>query len=219
MADELAGKEPATSGKEIAGSVPARPAEEAVPAVTSSARPRDARRWQAVGVVALVLLLAGAAYVGAGWLTKPKAGSSGDQIRTTGKGGPGGQAVQNIQSSIKFAPELPQTSPAVMGLYQRRQDNSVFVGTGHPKVTISNGQAAGSFDGPVVEVVVTKDTKVWRDTTDMEGGGAPGPSGGEAQQTVAPGDLNDLMPNWLITAWGVRHGDRLVATDLLYLHD
>ncbi len=42
------------------------------------------------------------------------------------------------------------------------------------------------------------------------------PSDGKVQQKVAPGSLDELSKNSIISAWGERRGDRVIATILLY---
>ena len=72
-----------------------------------------------------------------------------------------GQVFVNLD--IKPAPELPNTSPEVAGLYVRRADNSIFVGTGEIEVMMETDETgkvntSTDFSGPVLEVVVTRET-------------------------------------------------------------
>ncbi len=64
-------------------------------------------------VIVLVVLLAGAAFVGGQLLM-----------------GQGLSALRSSGDVIQPAKELPQTSPDVEGVFDHRQDNSFFVGTG-----------------------------------------------------------------------------------------
>jgi hypothetical protein len=123
--------------------------------------------------------------------------------------------------SIKPAPELPQTPADARGTFVRREDRSIYVGTG--QITFAAGGGAGqsgpqtssSSDGPIVEVVVNQDTEVFRDTTEMPG---IGQSGGvqEVQQTVEPGSIDDIGENSIVQVWGRKTGDRIVAEVLVY---
>lgn len=178
--------------------------------------------WIAGGVVA-VLVLASAAFVSARLLntSDPKAGPAGEagvqnvQVVTGGGGGP-------IVSGLRFeeAPELPDTPPAVAGLFVRRQDNSIFVGTGEIEVAVDiveggKPNVSASFNGPVVEVVVTGDTSIYRDVTDM-GRALPASSGEKTvQRVVKPVDsleeLGESGQDTEIRVWGRQRGDRVVA--------
>jgi hypothetical protein len=86
--------------------------------------------------------------------------------------------------SLIAATEIPQWAPEALGLFVSRKDHSIFMGTG------GNNTDAGpvfSFDGPVVEVVVTSKTMIYKDVTTF-----PGPfSVGDIQQKVAEGSLED----------------------------
>ena len=183
--------------------------------------------WIVGGIVA-VLVLASAAFVGARLLNTadPKTGSKGEagaqnvQVVTGGGGGP-------VVSGLRFeeAPELPDTPPAVGGLFVRRQDNSIFVGTGEIEVAVDIGEGgkpnvSASFNGPVVEVVVTGDTSIYRDVTDM--GRALSSSSGEktVQRVVKPMDsleeLAESSQDTEIRVWGNQRGDRVVAEVFVY---
>lgn len=71
------------------------------------------------------------------------------------------------------------------------------------------------MDGPQVEVVVTHDTLIYKDVTDM-----PAPkSGSDVQvlaQVVEPGSLDDLNENSIVTMWGQKQGDRTIADVIVY---
>jgi hypothetical protein len=129
-----------------------------------------------------------------------------------------------VKAPIRLAPELPQMAPDVSGPMVRRQDNSVFLGTGRIQFEVSRGAPAGQqvqihYDGPVSEVVITRATKVYRDATqvnpsaqDVERGGMGEP----VQEVLRPGSLDDLTTTSMVYVWGEKHGDRLVATALVY---
>lgn len=177
------------------------------------------------GVALAVLILAAAAYVGAGLLKQRQAaagGKGGPQMVAEIGGGPGGGAPRQIRIEMTPAKELPQAPSALEGVFTKRQDNSIFLGTGEIKVMVSKGQDGtgsrkASFDGPVVEVVVTHDTQVWQDDTEMLAFEKP-PTTDEVkvQQVVSPGSLDELNESSAVTVWGERRGDRVIATALLY---
>ncbi len=160
------------------------------------------------GVITLIVLLAGAAFVGGRLLNN----------QSTQAGGLGDK--QSISFHIERANELPQTEPDVTGLFAERKDNSIFVTIGSGAFTVQpskDGTANVQTDGngQKLEVVVTGETTVYKDVTQMPGPDSL-PSDGKVQQKVAPGSLDELSKNSIISAWGERRGDRVIATILLY---
>jgi hypothetical protein len=171
------------------------------------------------GIVVLVLLLAGAAFVG-GQLVNGQGLpglSSGPEVST----GPGGQMSVRIKpGDIQPAKELPQTPADVRGLFDHRKDNSIFVGTGNVTMAVTkdqsgNVQTSASHSGPIVEVVVSPQTKVYRDVTMQQFNGPP-PAGQKIQQVVEPGSQDEVGQYSTITAWGKKTGDRIIADVLVY---
>jgi hypothetical protein len=76
-----------------------------------------------------------------------------------------------------------------------------------------------SSDGPEIEVVVTRDTVIYSDETDIHGGELGSRESGEKtiQQVIKPVDsLDEIGPNTELQVWGERRGDRLVAEVLVY---
>jgi hypothetical protein len=171
------------------------------------------------GVVVLVVLLATAAFVGGKLL-------NGAQIRLGPDGGltfSGGNhsGPTNFSPNIKPAAELPQTPADAIGIFDHRQDNSLFVGTGKVQVQVQAGPngsvGASSHSGPTVEVVVTTKTMIYRDTTMDQFNGKALPNGSPTiQQVLEPGTLDEIGQGSMITAWGKKTGDRLIADVLVY---
>ena len=64
-------------------------------------------------------------------------------------------------------------------------------------------------NGPKVEVVVTGETIIYRDTTDFS-------KGGTVQETVGEGTLDDLNSESMLRVWGRKSGDRIIADILFY---
>jgi hypothetical protein len=173
-----------------------------------------------IGGIVLVLLLAGAAFVGGRLLNGqglPGLTSGGPQVMT----GPGGKTSIRIgPGDIQPAKKLPQTPADVRGIFDHRQDKSIFVGTGNVQMSVmkdSSGQVhtSASHSGPVVEVVVTTQTTIYHDTT-MEQFNGPPPSGQKIQQVVEPGSLDEIGQSSSITVWGKKTGDRYIADVLVY---
>jgi len=146
------------------------------------------------GIVVLVVLLAGAAFVGGQLLTGQGLPglSSGPLVL---KGPDGSQQIRIQPGDIQPAKELPRTPEDVRGVFDHRKDNSLFVGTGVVLRTVQQDQngnvtSSSTQDGPVVEVVVTPQTIVYSDVTNRQFNGQP-PSG-KIQQVVEPGSLDEI---------------------------
>jgi flagellar basal body-associated protein FliL len=180
--------------------------------------------WVILGVV-LVLIVGAAAFLGGRYLQKgPSALGGGNGGMFLSSNRPGGSASRYIsKNDIVPAPELPQAAADAIGIFVRRQNNSFFIGTG--KVTLqvkkladnanTTPQTASSYDGPVVEVVVTNSTKVYRDDTLTNLKDLPS-NGSKIQQKVVSGSLDEIGQNSFINAWGKKTGDRLIADVFLY---
>ncbi len=172
-----------------------------------------------------IALVAGAVFIGARLLNRPdeRGGPGGQELMMVGAGGAG---PVSISLDIKPAPELPGRPPEVAGLFVRREDNSVFVGTGEIEISMTideagQRQASSNYSGPVLEVVVTRETTIYRDETKMPSAGPGAVSGDQSiQQVVAPvdslEDLGENTKNTEIQVWGTRSGDRVVAEVLVY---
>jgi hypothetical protein len=174
----------------------------------------------------VVLVLAGAAFLAGRMLINSSEASSptggGSQMVMTGGDG-SDQVILSLD--IKPAPELPNTSPEVAGVYVRREDNSIFVGTGEVAIGMSideTGEMSTNvdFSGPVLEVVVTRDTKIYHDQTEMPSPNSATSGDLTVQQVVQPvdsladfGERNKVVE---IQVWGTRRGDRVVAEVFVY---
>jgi hypothetical protein len=178
-----------------------------------------------MGIVS-VLLVAGAVFTGARLLNSPGtvAGSREGEIMMVTEGGAGGPVTFSLD--LKPAPELPDRPAEVAGLFVRREDNSIFVGTGDIEFIVELDEATGQrqssadFSGPVLEVVVTHETTIYRDETKF-----PDPSSAKSgtqtiQQVIQPvdslDDLGEETKNVEIQVWGTRSGDRVVAEVFVY---
>ncbi len=174
-----------------------------------------------IGIIVLIALIGGAAYVGGQLLAQQQAqpqAASGAQMRisTDGKG------TQMYSLDIDRAPELPETAPLFKGgVFVRRSDNSVFIGTGAVKMEAQkkpDGTVAmsTSYDGPIVEIVFTHSTTVYRDVTMKSYAGAPPQSGQKIPQVLEPGSIDEIGENSTVQVWGERNGDRAVANVVVY---
>ena len=173
-----------------------------------------------IGGVILIFLLAGAAFVGARLLNGqglPGIASGGPLISVDGSGN---KSVRINADDILTAKELPKIPADVRGLFDHRKDNSLFVGTGRVKVGVKRDQngkveTESNHDGPTVEVVVTSQTKVYKDVTMRQFNGQP-PEGQKIQQVVEEGSFDDIGQASIITVWGKKTGDRFIADVLVY---
>jgi hypothetical protein len=126
------------------------------------------------------------------------------------------------------SPDLPNTESETSGVYLRTVDNSVFVGTGSIELNVQIEQAADgsvvpsvslSSDGPEVEVVITRDTVLYKDVTKIPGqGGVPRKAGDTTvvQQIELIDTLDELGGNAELQVWGTRRADRVVADIIVY---
>ena len=145
------------------------------------------------GIALLAGLIAAAAFTAGKLLSRP-------------------QGLQPGQDLIAAA-ELPPPPPDAIGLFIRREDNSIFVGTGGINIDSEvDGVPVLTFEGPVVEVIVNSETEIYREVTDY----SEALPSGEVQQKVATGTMDDLNEAMRISVWGRETGDRIIATVLLY---
>ena len=169
-------------------------------------------------MVILVLVVGAAAFVGGRMLN--------GNVNPLGLFGLGGSGkMVSIRINVIPAEELPKTQPEVMGSFVERKDNTIVVqsislesGAGGAVVQKGGGEfVSGSGDpnsGPKVEVVVTTETTIYRETTDI---GKPTPGETQTvQQTVEESTLDDLSSQSMVTVWGRKSGDRIIAEVLFY---
>jgi hypothetical protein len=173
---------------------------------------------------AVVVLVAAAAFVG-GRLLNGQAGPLG--LFPMMGGGPGSVS---IEVQMTPAPELPKTEPETRGSFVERKDNTIIVQTfseemGKGGVVVSTGSSGegggpmnndnGGNKGPQVEVVITNETVIYRDVTEM-----PPPNEMSesvvVQQVVEEGTLDDLTADSMVMVWGRKNGDRIIADVIMY---
>jgi len=206
--------------------------------------------WIVGGVVLLVVGLAGVALAAGPMqgLTPSLEAAPGTQVLSsesalTVDAGNGGMAASASAIEIKPAAEQPQSAPDAMGVFSRRDNNSLFVSSFGQGIVSSSGQtivvqAGGSdgqaFDGQAVvvqtvegaapgdgqaeelEVVVTNDTKVWEDVTSQSLGNGPSSGVTSFEQELKPGSADAIGKNAMVLAWGEKRGDQLIASVLIY---
>jgi len=169
----------------------------------------------------LVLVVGAAAFIG-GRMLNGNVGSLGLFGLGGGKGG--------MTFSINKIPaeELPKTKPEVMGQFVERKDKTIFIrafsmDAGGKGMVVAKGEgqvvagSPGESEGPKVEIVVTNETTIYRENTAF--GGPPSVKSGETltiQQTVEESTLDELTSQSMVTVWGRKSGDRIIAEVLVY---
>jgi hypothetical protein len=189
------------------------------------------RKFLIIGGTALgVVAVGGAAFLGGTLMNKKSNSPNGLFAGVPGSSGPIGSSSGsgsvmisgNVGPSLGnfiSAKELPTVQPDVTGVFVKRNGNSITIGTGNMGITIGAGGSASastgsqtSYDGPTYEVVITKDTLLYKDTTQLD----LNSTADSVQQTVALGSLDDMNTTIMLTVWGKKTGDRYVADVILY---
>jgi hypothetical protein len=168
--------------------------------------------WLTGGVLALVLFLGGAAFVGGRLLGATELTSDNQDLIVSGSGDK--KIGSGTLIDVKRAAEMPDRPADVSGLFVRREDNNLFVGTGNLSGVLVDGKWEQQHEGPVKEVVTTHDTLIYRDDLLQELGGVA-PSG-QVQQVLKPGSVDEIGMNSFVEAWGQTRGDRLVAEVVVF---
>jgi hypothetical protein len=168
---------------------------------------QNKRVYFILGVV--IILVSAAAFIAGRMIS--------GNVGTVRLGGPYGGRVSISLNDITPAPELPGTKADITGSFVERRDNTIMV----QAVSFGMGFGGISGDSPMnddsgvkVEVVVTSETMIYKDVTQI-----PPPVNGEIhnlQQAAEEGTLDDLNSQTFITVWGRRSGDRIIAEVLFY---
>jgi hypothetical protein len=184
-----------------------------------------------LGAVVVVLLLAGGAYTAVQLLAESEtetavSGGSGARVMQSVQVDGSGASV-SVQTTILPAEELPDEETVASGIVLERQDDTLTVGTGAIDLSVdvevdpSTGQETTSFvpstNGPELEVILTRDTLLYRDVTDIAGQ-MPDESGEVTiMQEIRPlADASELKETMEIQVWGERRGDRVVADVVVF---
>jgi hypothetical protein len=186
------------------------------PELQETPAPRKSALPYVMGLL-LIVALGAATFIGVRYFNQPKTtGMGGPNQNVISVGGPGGEA-QTFELNVEPAKELPATQPDEMGLFVERKDNSIFIGTGEINLIVESKpgeepQADSSFSGPKVEVVISANTTIYRDTTQLD----PENPGAEVQQTVELSTIDEITEQSSITVWGRKAGDRVIADTVVF---
>jgi hypothetical protein len=127
--------------------------------------------------------------------------------------GPGGKTGFSIE--IEPSPDLPTREADANGII-KSIDNDNFIVQGGNKIMVAkseDGSMNVQSDGPSTEVVITKDTKIYRDVTfDTH---EPAPGNKKIQQLIEEFPANEIEKNDIASVWGSKRGDRLIAEVIL----
>ncbi len=191
------------------------------------------RSFILIGAAVLVLLL----LVGGGYTAVQLLGQSEGETAAANGGG-GGRVMESVQvgndgvpvsvrTTILPAAELPDSEAVAFGIVLTRQDDTLTIVTGDIELAVevnvnsTTGQEQTSVipssNGPELEVVLTRDTLLYRDITDIAGQ-TPDESGEVTimQEIRRVTDGSQIEPQMEVQVWGERRGDRIVADLLVF---
>jgi hypothetical protein len=186
-------------------------------------------KWIIVGI-GLLVLLAGGAYFGAQALvsrgteeetaiasSNTNDGLSGIVLdQSEGQTPENGKSGQMMEIAVENAAELPERDPDTAGFVLQREDDTFLIGTGEPKISVEmNEDGTPNFsingtEGPTVEVVITRDTQLFEDASDVTALFS-GESDTFQQEVKQIDSLDDVKENTTMQVWGTKRGERIVA--------
>lgn len=185
--------------------------------------------WIIAGLL-LVILLVGAAFVGGSLLNKSARDASADMM----------------MPEFTPADEMPKEEPELIGLVSSLEGDTLTVqefnmndtlgmagegGVFAPEIAVSEEdmesenvsiEYGGGADGLVTEVIITHDTKIYKDKTQFDGylqmeeGSEMPEMPDKIEQKIEPGTAEEIGTNATVTVWGERRGDRVIATFILF---
>jgi hypothetical protein len=149
---------------------------------------------------ALLIFVLGAAYATGRYLT----GDDSDGESSTIVDMAGGV----VTTQLEVAEELPNYEPTIWGIIDSVKDNSIYV-TQLPPLDQIIAKMSVDF-GPTEEVVVTSRTIIYKVPPYNEA------TNGVIHEVVIPGSVDEIGESHLVSVWGERRGDRIVADVLKY---
>lgn len=180
-------------------------------------------------IIGVVVLLAAGVFTAVQLLTpqETEAASGGNGRTIQSVQAVNGGAPVAVNTTILPADELPDEPSAAFGIFKSREDDVLIMGTGTIDLEVDvdvngdTGQETTTLlpttDGPDVEVVVTADTLIYRDVTDLTMTGPVESGERTVKQTVRAVDsADDIGDNSELEVWGEKRGDRIVATVLVF---
>jgi hypothetical protein len=164
------------------------------PAARATTRSRQWMVWG--GLIALELLLMGAAFVGGQMLAR--------------------QNTRNSRSPglVQLPAQLPKDPVAGTGSVQKVQDTVITLTRGRGGAPGGPGPGASAASNQT-DVAVTADTKYYKNTSSGSPGN-PGAPGGQTQLQVQDATLADVKVGSTIMVWGPKNGERITA-EVIYI--
>ncbi len=164
-------------------------------------------------IMGVVVLLTG----GAAFIVGRMFNSGVNPIASDGPLGAGPGFTVSSSNNITPAPELPTTPPEATGLYLERKDHTMIIQavSFDPGIGEVAGDSSVDVDSaPKVEILLTARTTIYRDTIQLNQSASS--ENFTIHQTVEESTLNNVAPPTMITVWGRKSGDRVIATVLLF---
>ncbi len=135
----------------------------------------------------------------------------------------GGIGLENLFGrTVVFLPsdQLPSPEPDISGIFIRRENNSILIGTGnvtweiYRENDLVTPEFKKSYDGPEVELVINHETVIY---CNAQLSPDEIPSSGYVQQRVeqVPEATIGEDQDQLLWAWGQREGGRFLAQTVL----
>jgi hypothetical protein len=114
-------------------------------------------------------------------------------------------------SGVRLLPDkrLPDRPPVTSGQFDSLKDNSLFI---HQFPTTGMVVIAEMDEYPLVEILVSKDTLIYKDVTDLSSVN----HGGVVQQVLTVGSIEEIPNDSSIIVWGEKRGDRVIAEVIQY---
>ena len=173
-----------------------------------------------VGGLILVLVLGAGAFTAVRLLAEPEQSDYGAGVQVFEDVIDDGSGPVSITTILEPSPDLPNREADVSGIFLRREDNSVFVGTGNISVSVmvEDGKPSTTTDhsGPEIEVVLTRDTVFYEDVTEISREAMESGEQHIQQEVRQVDELADLTKGASIGVWGERRGDRVIAEVVVY---
>ena len=174
------------------------------------------------GVAVLAVLLIGAAFVGGQLLSGGEVGRF--VLPFLRRGGTTGVYSGELIRAEELPEEAPIDTGEVVSVTGKRitirppRAQMVDLGEGRGAGVVTIGGESESKetedDGERVEVLVTRNTKIWKTQPSISPGMVPE---GPIKQEVEEATLDDIKPGDYITVWGTKSGDRVNAEVILLM--
>ncbi|MBL8079327.1 MAG: hypothetical protein JNM55_15285 [Anaerolineales bacterium] len=141
-------------------------------------------------------------------------------VRYMNAGGRSSNGDNGLGGNLIQSEELPETEPQTMGVLVERDDNMIIVSPADSiRIMAPGSNQAGEpkmeadYVGDKVEVVISNETMIYQDVTPMNMENADK----DVQQVLELSTIDVISPESVITVWGRKNGDRIVADVVLFL--